>query len=51
MPATIVLDCLRSSFNVGNIFRSAEFYGVEYVYTCGYTADPENIELKMCTGS
>lgn len=38
----MVLDNLRSSFNVGSIFRSAEAFGSTQIYLCGYTATPEN---------
>jgi 23S rRNA (guanosine2251-2'-O)-methyltransferase len=31
MPLTIVLDSIRSAFNVGGIFRSAECFGVQEV--------------------
>lgn len=38
----LILDNLRSSFNVGSLFRSAEAFGVTRVHLCGYTATPEN---------
>jgi tRNA G18 (ribose-2'-O)-methylase SpoU len=38
----IVLDNLRSSFNVGSLFRSAEAFGATKIHLCGYTATPEN---------
>ena len=40
MPLTVVLDCIRSAFNVGGIFRSAECFGVGEVVLCGYTPPP-----------
>ncbi len=40
MPLTVVVDCLRSAFNLGAIFRTAECLGVARVWVCGYTADP-----------
>lgn len=42
----IVLDNLRSSFNVGSIFRSAEALGVAHIHLCGYTATPETGKTK-----
>eukprot|EP01039_Chlorochromonas_danica_P005803 gene5803-6391_t len=39
-PIVLVLDNLRSAFNVGSIFRSAETAGVEEVITCGITPHP-----------
>lgn len=38
----LVLDNLRSAFNVGSLFRSAEAFGVKTLHLCGYTASPEN---------
>jgi len=42
MPVTVILDNLRSSFNVGGIFRTGECVGVQKIVLCGYTATPEN---------
>ncbi|WP_127716891.1 RNA methyltransferase [Halobacteriovorax sp. HLS] len=41
-PIHLVLDNLRSSFNVGSLFRTAEALGIEMVHLCGYTPTPEN---------
>ncbi|CAK0863153.1 unnamed protein product, partial [Prorocentrum cordatum] len=41
MPLTVVLDNLRSAFNVGSIFRTAECLRAEQLCLCGYTAAPE----------
>lgn len=40
MPLTVVVDCMRSAFNLGGIFRTAECLGVARVWVCGYTAEP-----------
>ena len=40
LPLTVVLDCVRSAFNVGGIFRSAECFGVGEIVLCGYTPTP-----------
>jgi len=45
-PITIVLDRLRSAFNVGNIFRLADVCAVEQILTCGYTATPPHPKLS-----
>jgi 23S rRNA (guanosine2251-2'-O)-methyltransferase len=42
IPLHLVLDNLRSAFNVGNILRTSEALGIEKVYLSGYTATPEN---------
>jgi tRNA G18 (ribose-2'-O)-methylase SpoU len=41
-PIQIVLDNLRSSFNVGSLFRTAEALGIEMIHLCGYTPTPDN---------
>lgn len=41
-PIHIVLDNLRSSFNVGSLFRTAEALGILKIHLCGYTPTPEN---------
>jgi tRNA G18 (ribose-2'-O)-methylase SpoU len=41
MPLTVVADSLRSAFNVGGIFRTAECFGVAEVLLCGYTPAPD----------
>jgi len=46
LPVVIILDRLRSAFNVGNIFRLAEATGVEKIVTCGYTATPPHEKLQ-----
>ena len=40
LPLTVVVDCLRSAFNLGGIFRTAECLGAARVWVCGYTSDP-----------
>ena len=42
----IVLDRLRSAYNVGNIFRLAEAVGAAEVVCCGYTAAPPHPKLE-----
>jgi 23S rRNA (guanosine2251-2'-O)-methyltransferase len=38
----LILDNLRSSFNVGSLIRTSEALGVTQVHLCGYTATPDN---------
>jgi len=45
MPLTVVLDCVRSAFNVGGIFRSAECFGAEEIILCGYTPLPSQPQV------
>ena len=42
----LVLDRLRSAYNVGNIFRIAEAVGAAEVVACGYTASPPHPKLE-----
>jgi len=46
IPLYLILDDLRSAFNVGSIFRSAECFGVSRIYLCGYTPTPDNKKVQ-----
>ena len=46
MPVTVILDNLRSAYNVGNVFRVAEAVRVQEIMACGYTAAPPHEKLK-----
>ena len=41
----MVLDNLRSAFNVGSIFRTADTARLQRIVTCGYTAHPPHPRL------
>ncbi len=41
MPLTVVVDSMRSAFNVGGILRTAECFGAGEVVLCGYTPLPD----------
>ncbi len=41
LPVTVVLDNIRSAFNVGSIFRTAECFGLQRLWLTGYTPTPE----------
>lgn len=45
-PLYIILDNLRSAFNVGAIFRLCDAMRVSGLYLCGYTASPPHIKLQ-----
>src|SRR5262245_50985110 len=38
----VLLDNIRSAWNVGSIFRSADGFGFDHAYVCGITPTPEN---------
>ena len=46
MPVMLVLDNLRSAYNVGNLFRAAEATRAQGIITCGYTATPPHVKLQ-----
>ena len=45
-PLYIVLDNIRSAFNVGSIFRIAECLGASEIHLCGYTPLPSNESVQ-----
>lgn len=45
LPAHLVLDRLRSAWNVGAVFRLADAARAAEVVTCGYTAHPPHEKL------
>ena len=45
LPLIVVLDDVRSLYNVGSVFRSADAFRVEAIYLCGITATPPNAEI------
>ena len=46
MPVCVLVDNVRSAFNVGGLFRSGECLGIEHVHLCGYTATPDNEKVS-----
>lgn len=46
LPLVFVLDNIRSAFNVGSIFRTAECLGAQKVYLCGYTPNPTQWKVE-----
>ena len=45
MPLVVVLDDVRSLYNVGSVFRTCDAFRVEAVYLCGITATPPSTEI------
>ncbi len=45
LPLTVVLDDVRSLYNVGSVFRSCDAFRVEAVWLCGITATPPHPEI------
>lgn len=52
LPVYVVLNSIRSSYNVGSIFRTSDGAMIEKLYLCGYTPHPPKKEvLKTALGS
>lgn len=52
IPVTVVLNSIRSGYNVGSIFRTSDGAMIEKLFLCGYTSHPPNKEvLKTALGS
>ena len=45
-PVIAVLENIRSAYNVGSVFRTADAFLLEAVYITGYTAKPPHKEIK-----
>jgi tRNA G18 (ribose-2'-O)-methylase SpoU len=46
IPVIAVLENVRSAYNVGSVFRTADAFLIEAVYLCGYTAFPPHKEIR-----
>ncbi len=52
LPVCVLLDSIRSSYNVGSIFRTSDGAMIEKLYLCGFTPTPPKREiLKTALGS
>ena len=51
-PVRVILDSVRSLYNVGSIFRTSDAVGIEKLYLCGITGTPPRSEIhKAALGS
>src|SRR6476646_7951910 len=46
VPIIAVLENVRSAYNVGSVFRTADAFLLDAIYICGYTAYPPHKEIK-----
>lgn len=46
IPIIAILENVRSAYNVGSVFRTADAFLIEAIYICGYTAYPPHKEIK-----
>ena len=47
LPLTIILDDVRSLYNVGSVFRTSDAFRVERIILCGITATPQNSLVEI----
>lgn len=45
LPLVVVLDDVRSMYNIGSVFRTSDAFRVEAVYLCGVCAQPPATEI------
>ncbi len=45
MPLVVVLDNVRSLYNVGSVFRTSDAFRLQGICLCGITARPPHIEI------
>lgn len=45
LPIVVVLDNIRSSNNIGSVFRTSDAFLIEKIYLCGITATPPNKDI------
>lgn len=46
LPVTVLLDNVRSLYNVGSIFRTSDGARIEKLYLCGFTPHPPRKEIE-----
>lgn len=45
-PVIVALENIRSAYNVGSVFRTADAFLAEAIYIIGYSAKPPHKEIK-----
>lgn len=45
IPVIVVLENIRSMYNVGSVFRTGDAFLIEAIFICGYTAQPPRKEI------
>jgi tRNA G18 (ribose-2'-O)-methylase SpoU len=52
LPVYVILDSIRSSYNVGSVFRTSDGVMIKKLFLCGYTPHPPKKEiLKTALGA
>ncbi len=47
LPVTIILDDVRSLYNVGSVFRTSDAFRIERIILCGITATPDTSLVEI----
>lgn len=47
LPVTVILDDVRSQYNVGSVFRTCDAFRIERIILCGITCTPENSLIEI----
>lgn len=45
LPIVVVLDDIRSAYNVGSVFRTADAFRVDKLFLCARTSRPDHVEI------
>ena len=45
-PIIVVLENIRSAYNIGSVFRTSDAFLIEAIYIIGYSARPPHKEIK-----
>ena len=46
IPLIVILENIRSAYNVGSVFRTSDAFLVQAIYIIGYSAKPPHKEIK-----
>src|SRR5687768_5508218 len=46
IPVVVVLENIRSAYNVGSVFRTGDAFLIQAIYIIGYSAKPPHKEIK-----
>ena len=47
LPVKVILDNVRSLYNVGSVFRTSDAFRIDEIILCGITATPENSLVEI----
>jgi tRNA G18 (ribose-2'-O)-methylase SpoU len=46
IPVIVVLENIRSAYNIGSVFRTSDAFLIQAIYIIGYSAQPPHKEIK-----